>query len=46
MVGKIQDIVSASIVAGAAERIGGDTSARVMTEKPEADVVQKNTKQP
>ena len=47
MVGKIQDIVSASIVAGAAERIGGDTSARVMTEKPEADVVQKtqnNTK--
>ena len=46
MVGKIQDIVSASIVAGAAERIGGDTSARVMTEKPEADVVQKTQNSP
>ena len=28
MVGKIQDIVSASIVAGAAERVGNDTASR------------------
>lgn len=32
MVGKIQDIVSASIVAGAAERIGSDVSSRVKSE--------------
>ncbi len=40
MVGKIQDIVSASIVAGAAERIGSsDTSAKqVATESQETQV--------
>ncbi|SHK70411.1 flagellar protein FlaG [Selenomonas ruminantium] len=40
MVGKIQDIVSASIVAGAAERVGGDASSRRMNEGPETDSVQ------
>lgn len=41
MVGKIQDIVSASIVAGAAERVGNDMSSRVTSERPEASSVQK-----
>ncbi|WP_051608648.1 flagellar protein FlaG [Selenomonas sp. FC4001] len=37
MVGKIQDIVSASIVAGAAERVGVDTTAKMpLSEKKDA----------
>ena len=40
MVGKIQDIVSASIVAGAAERVGNDVSSRqvVPSDKQEPQV--------
>ena len=41
MVGKIQDIVSASIVAGAAERVGNDMSSRVTSERADANSVQK-----
>ena len=38
MVGKIQDIVSASIVAGAAERVSDTSSRMVATEKEEPQV--------
>ena len=38
MVGKIQDIVSASIVAGAAERVNDTSSRMVATEKEEPQV--------
>ena len=38
MVGKIQDIVSASIVAGAAERVSSTTATTAATEKQEPQV--------
>jgi len=40
MVGKIQDIVSASIVAGAAERVG-DTSARTVSQETQETQVKR-----
>ena len=40
MVGKIQDIVSASIVAGAAERVGSDSATKVVTSEKNDSQVQ------